>query len=312
MPAVSRGPVVVPAEALVSFVSSQLKQWDQAPAAPPAEALGAIDQPRGDTQFTSNTDYQKELQGLIEGRGGLKSLLPGVSPAPSNDKDPNDVPDKTEFKLAGKVRETVQDAPNSLVEKALPEAQKAAQQLPSPPEVPSPAKAVQEAPKAASQAQQAVDAVKSVTQAPKQALNKAPEGTAPKQALDKAPEAPKKAVSAAKEAAPSAPSAVTQAPKEAASRAKVVSDAAPKAPGAEVLVAGAAALALVGGVGLAAAKNDPASSSAPSGGTSSSGKSSGGGKPSGDVMSSKDPTIPSAEAKKRDPFFAGVRARTNK
>lgn len=58
----------------------------QAPAAPAAEALGAIDQPRGDTQFTSNTDYQKELQGLIEGRGGLKSLLPGVSPAPSNDK----------------------------------------------------------------------------------------------------------------------------------------------------------------------------------------------------------------------------------
>lgn len=60
-------------------------------------------------------------------------------------------------------------------------------------------------------------------------------------------------------------SMLLQAPKEAASRAKVVSDAAPKAPGAEVLVAGAAALALVGGVGLAAAKNDPASSSAPSG-----------------------------------------------
>ena len=58
----------------------------QAPAAPPAEALGATGPPRGDTQYTSNTDYQKELQQLIEERGGLKSLLPGGSPAPS-DKD---------------------------------------------------------------------------------------------------------------------------------------------------------------------------------------------------------------------------------
>ena len=46
-------------------------------------------------------------------------------------QDPNKVPDKSEFKLAGKVRQTVQDAPNSLVEKALPEAQKAATELPS-------------------------------------------------------------------------------------------------------------------------------------------------------------------------------------
>ena len=56
----------------------------QAPAAPPAEALGATGQPRGDTQYTSNTDYQKELQQLIEERGGVKSLLPGGSPAPSD------------------------------------------------------------------------------------------------------------------------------------------------------------------------------------------------------------------------------------
>ena len=49
-----------------------------------------------------------------------------------------------------------------------------------------------------------------------------------------------------------------------------------------------------------------------SGGKSSSGKSSGGGGASSDVMKSKDPTIPSTEAKKRDPFFAGVKARTNK
>ena len=42
------------------------------------------------------------------------------------------MPDKSEFKLAGKVRETVQDAPNSLMEKALPGVQKAAEQLPSP------------------------------------------------------------------------------------------------------------------------------------------------------------------------------------
>lgn len=55
-----------------------------------------------------------------------------ASPVSIPRQDPNDMPDKTEFKLAGKVRETVQDAPNSLVEKALPEAQKAAQQLPSP------------------------------------------------------------------------------------------------------------------------------------------------------------------------------------
>ena len=60
-------------------------------------------------------------------------------------------------------------------------------------------------------------------------------------------------------------SMLLQAPKQAASKAKAVSDAAPKAPGAEVVVAGAAALALVGGVGLAAKKNDPASFSAPSG-----------------------------------------------
>ena len=58
----------------------------QAPAAPPAEALGAAGQPRGDTQYTSNTDYQKELQQLIQERGGVKSLLPGGSPIPS-DKD---------------------------------------------------------------------------------------------------------------------------------------------------------------------------------------------------------------------------------
>ena len=61
---------------------------------------------------------------------------------------------------------------------------------------------------------------------------------------------------------PAESSMLLQAPKQAASR---VSEAAPKAPGAEVVVAGAAALALVGGVGLAASKNDPASSSAPSG-----------------------------------------------
>ena len=42
------------------------------------------------------------------------------------------MPDKSEFKLAGKIRETVQDAPNSLVEKALPEIQKVAPELPSP------------------------------------------------------------------------------------------------------------------------------------------------------------------------------------
>ena len=55
----------------------------QAPTAPPP-ALAAAGQPRGDTQFSSNTDYQRELQQLIEERGGLKSLLPGVSPAPSD------------------------------------------------------------------------------------------------------------------------------------------------------------------------------------------------------------------------------------
>ena len=56
----------------------------QAPTAPPAEALGPAGQPRGDTQYTSNTDYQKELQQLIEERGGVKSLLPGEFPAPSD------------------------------------------------------------------------------------------------------------------------------------------------------------------------------------------------------------------------------------
>ena len=48
------------------------------------------------------------------------------------------------------------------------------------------------------------------------------------------------------------------------------------------------------------------------GGKSSSGKSSGGASASSDVMKAKDPTLPSAEAKKRDPFFAGVKSRTNK
>ena len=56
----------------------------QAPTVPPAEALGPAGQPRGDTQYTSNTDYQKELQQLIEERGGVKSLLPGEFPAPSD------------------------------------------------------------------------------------------------------------------------------------------------------------------------------------------------------------------------------------